>query len=557
MKKITVLSVVAILLLFSQCKKKNVLTVENNDDGVYITLNAGYNGKTSFIPNTCEFVWSNGATEYIYVGGSSHYNCMGKLSGVGTGTSSMMFTGTLTITPNEGEKLYFFYLGKGSEKTGSELTTLDFSTQSGLLNDVTDFHIAIGESVYSSGITNYSTTLEMKMSIAFFDVSGLYDETVYLHGDDVYSTATVNYKTGKITGTTKGYINLGIADADKFVALIPSTSTATVLKFDSNSHTGEITFNGGIQAGRYYSTVSNEALEVNTTPLPEGVTPGLFSISATQMVRFSKGNLQYQASTNTWRFADNQWNFVGGRDYQTNTRYGNVGYNYNNYISSTYSGWIDLFGWATSGYNHGAVCYQPYGTNSVFADYSAYGQVGYNLYDNNGTADWGYNKISNGGNENDSWRTMKNEEWMYLLNDRVTISGIRNANAIVNDVNGLILLPDDWNESIYELTSVNNTQAIPITNNISSLDWSEIFEQNGAVFLPETGFRLQNKPNEPYYRNYYGYNSQNELWPGRGFYWTSTTTSEQLRSYYIATYYNTGTMTQVNAEGYAVRLVKK
>ena len=34
---------------------------------------------------------------------------------------------------------------------------------------------------------------------------------------------------------------------------------------------------------------------------------GSFSVSATQKVTFSRGNLQYQASTGTWRFAVKQW----------------------------------------------------------------------------------------------------------------------------------------------------------------------------------------------------------------------------------------------------------
>lgn len=76
--------------------------------------------------------------------------------------------------------------------------------------------------------------------------------------------------------------------------------------------------------------------------VPMGAVDGLFSVSATKKVYFSKGNLQYQASTNTWRFATNQWDRIGSG---------------NSSISSSYSGWIDLFGWGTSGYNHGATCY--------------------------------------------------------------------------------------------------------------------------------------------------------------------------------------------------------
>ena len=66
--------------------------------------------------------------------------------------------------------------------------------------------------------------------------------------------------------------------------------------------------------------------------IPDGALPGLFSVSATQRVYFSQGNLQYQASTDTWRFAEHQYDYVGSD---------------NRSISSTYSGWIDLFGWGT------------------------------------------------------------------------------------------------------------------------------------------------------------------------------------------------------------------
>ena len=38
----------------------------------------------------------------------------------------------------------------------------------------------------------------------------------------------------------------------------------------------------------------------------DGMLPGAFSVSATQQVHFSQGNLQYRASTNSWRFAEHQ-----------------------------------------------------------------------------------------------------------------------------------------------------------------------------------------------------------------------------------------------------------
>lgn len=130
-------------------------------------------------------------------------------------------------------------------------------------------------------------------------------------------------------------------------------------------------------------------------------------MSNTKQVYFSKGNLQYQASTNTWRFAENQYDHIG---------------NANANISSSYDGWIDLFGWSTSGYNHGAVCYQPWSTSQTTSNYYAYGNSIYNLNNQTWKADWGYNKIINGGNKENMWRTTTKNEWVYLLNNRITSS---------------------------------------------------------------------------------------------------------------------------------------
>ena len=207
---------------------------------------------------------------------------------------------------------------------------------------------------------------------------------------------------------------------------------------------------------------------------PQGALNGMFSVNDSTQVQFSQGNLQYQASTNIWRFADNQWDCVGAN---------------NANISETYDGWIDLFGWGTSGYNHGANAYQPWSTSTNYRDYWVYGQSDYNLYDGNGLADWGFNAISNGGNtENSGWRTLTRDEWGYVFNSRNTTFSIRYAKAKVNDVNGVILLPDNWDVSVYALSNPNDVWG-GYDNTISAADWTNTLEANGAVFLPATGER--------------------------------------------------------------------
>jgi len=207
---------------------------------------------------------------------------------------------------------------------------------------------------------------------------------------------------------------------------------------------------------------------------PTGAIDGLFSVSENQQVYFSQGNLQYQASTNTWRFADNQYDYIGSSNYA---------------ISSIYSGWIDLFGWGTSGYNHGANSYQPWSTKQMSSDYYVYGSYFYNLYDQTGQADWGYNPISNGGNTVNQWRTLTRLEWNYVFNTRNTASGIRYAKAKVNGVNGVILLPDDWNCDIYNLNNTNSDNVSYSSNALTVSQWT-ILENAGAVFLPAAGYRF-------------------------------------------------------------------
>ena len=211
-----------------------------------------------------------------------------------------------------------------------------------------------------------------------------------------------------------------------------------------------------------------------------GTLPGLFTINVSgEKVVFSQGNLQYQASTNTWRFAEHQYDYIGNVDGNTSP-------------SSSQTEWIDYFNWGTSGYNHGANCYQPWSTSTSRSDYYAYGLNSKNLYDAKddgtmrGQADWGYNAISNGGNaENIGWRTLTKEEWAYIINSR---SGdYRYAKGTVHNKNGFIIFPDGFTlpEGI-SITNANTSDAG--YTSYSDDDWAAL-EKNGCVFLPATGMR--------------------------------------------------------------------
>ena len=218
-----------------------------------------------------------------------------------------------------------------------------------------------------------------------------------------------------------------------------------------------------------------ESDQQGSVAVENGAIKAGFSVSAYNKVYFSQGNLQYQASTGTWRFAEHQYDIIG--DDNAN-------------ISSTNSGWIDLFGWGTSGWNSGANAYQPYSTSTITSlrDYFPGSLTG--SYAN---ADWGvYNKISNGGNQAELWRTLTHDEWSYLIYDRANASSKRGV-ASVNGVNGLILLPDVWTlpDGIVFNSGVANddgSEYYATVNSYTASEWCKM-EANGAVFLPAAGSR--------------------------------------------------------------------
>lgn len=200
---------------------------------------------------------------------------------------------------------------------------------------------------------------------------------------------------------------------------------------------------------------STATTNVQRSSVPTGAAQGLFSVGNNKQVYFSKGNLQYQASTNTWRFANNPWDCAG--DANTN-------------ISSSYSGWIDLFGWGTGN--------NPTMSSSSKSSYGSF-------------YDWGSNAVSNGGSV--GWRTLTSEEWAYVFDRRSISSGVRYAKAYLNGVGGVVLLPDNWNASKYRFNNVNSSSTDYSANSISTADWNSILQPNGAVFLPASGGRLERK----------------------------------------------------------------
>ena len=182
-----------------------------------------------------------------------------------------------------------------------------------------------------------------------------------------------------------------------------------------------------------------------------------FSVSSSKQVYFSPGNLQYHPANNKWRFAENQTDYIGDA---------------NSKCSSTYNGWLDLFGWSTSATNFGV------STSTSNSDYSG------------SFVDWGTNKIGN--DAPNTWRTLSIEEWYYLRYTRTNADALCGV-AQVNGVNGLILLPDNWvcpSDITFKsgFYSEWGAEYYAAYQTFTADQWS-MLESAGAVFLPAAGNR--------------------------------------------------------------------
>lgn len=193
-----------------------------------------------------------------------------------------------------------------------------------------------------------------------------------------------------------------------------------------------------------------------------------FSIGQDKKVYFSQGNLQYNSSTNTVRFAAHQYDYV-------------------NYMVTTKE-WDDLLYWAPKN-----------SSNKEKQDSPAF--------------DWGQYPIANGGNMPNQWRTLRPNEWEYLFTFRKNALNLF-APANINGVKGLIILPDDWNlqglkrfktasqmgfkefknplnGSYYIIDEGSSASKNYKRNTFTIGEWEQL-EKSGAIFLPAAYFIILN-----------------------------------------------------------------
>lgn len=190
----------------------------------------------------------------------------------------------------------------------------------------------------------------------------------------------------------------------------------------------------------------------------EDFLPKEFSISTTQKVFFSKGNLQYRPYDGKWRFAPYQYH----RCFAEHT---NVGDNYSEWMGEDC--WIEHFSWGS------------------WLEGANINETSPQITISNMPIDKNLN-LSGNCAIGPGWRVLTIDEWLYLLNER---SGAdrKKGGVEIDGVLGYLLLPDDWKtpegvkDFIYDFAETEMKA-------YSADEWVKM-ESAGAVFLPASGMR--------------------------------------------------------------------
>ncbi len=296
--------------------------------------------------------------------------------------------------------------------------------------------------------------------------------------------------TNKSGSTLAGVSQCGnITIANTVTKVTATKGSGAAHSIGKGNNSGDAVCGAVTIGGTVYADGISESSYTYNPKLPAGGIDGLFSVSATKKVYFSKGNLRatYGGSSWTWSFADHQYDAFGEAG-------ANTLINGNGTVSA--NGSVDLFGWV--------------GASSAFTGMAAFGISNSKTNDDYGTvanealkSDWGTNAISNGGNvANYGWRTLTQDEWNYVVKTRTGAASKKGA-ATVSSVAGWILLPDAW--TLPAGASFTAGAASGYTTNSYTAEQWAVMESAGAVFLPITGMREGSsmidgsRPNEGYY----------------------------------------------------------
>ena len=501
-RHINIMMLAAVMLLgMTQCKK-NVEQIAfnpagNETDGVHITLTVGdgskvnvtpgfYNSQTHEIYAKVDFE----ENDKIYVGNNGVY--CGYLT---YSEAHEQFEGNINPT-SEDDYLHFYFMGNkaGNLTPGATECTFDIIDQTSKYPVVS---YGRSTSLYVSGMTAYSAKLLNYCAIVKFVTSYATEKVLTIKG--LNNQVTLNFAANTTNAQVNPY-SYSKADTDgsikvhsegtegneKWAIILPNTSSVSASARAFGLASAE-NFTIPALAENAYYTNNDKGIWINLA------LPGVFTGNDNKRFVFAPGNVQYNAVEDKWRFAEHQWDVVGAT---------------NNQISPTYDGWIDLFGWGT-------------GNNPTLAtdnnpDYPTSPTTLMNRVN-----DWGVNFTSkSNGTDDGFWCTLTGNDWVELMN-RQSLS--LRANGTVNDVKGVILLPDNWASiSPKPYTFTIKTKGGAFTDNVidDASIWAQL-EDLGCAFLPIGG------------RRHTSYSNDVKDLTTTGYYWSTMENSDDTKGVYF------------------------
>ncbi|MBR6928748.1 MAG: hypothetical protein IKH61_00815 [Bacteroidales bacterium] len=230
MKKMTYfVMALAMALGFTQCKKEQIASTENEGEKVTITLklNNGSRGHIEPGENTAAVVYDDG--DVIMVGFNGAY--VGDL----TTTDGSTFSGNVNISgePTDG-KIHFYYLDGKSQTVNNGQCTIDISDQTSGLPVISYACVD-----YRSD-NNYSDVkMRNKCALVKFNLANGTTDAVAVGG--MMTKATIDFADpGVVTPSTAGEITLhtGASNTEKWAILLSQGAVANASVAIGNSYLG-------------------------------------------------------------------------------------------------------------------------------------------------------------------------------------------------------------------------------------------------------------------------------------------------------------------------------
>jgi hypothetical protein len=340
---------------------------------------------------------------------------------------------------------------------------------------------------------------------ALDDIFGEWDKPAASSGAGSAST-TVVVTSVELNKSTLSMI-VGDADETLTATVVPDNATNKTVTWSSDKETVATVANGVVHAVAFGTAIitakagEQQATCTVTVSKPDLLT-GVFSVSTTKKVQFSKGNLQATTTdkglTWSWAFAEQQYDYIGNE-------VSNNSINGNGTVST--NGSVDLFGWVDISSSWTGAAMYGISNSTATKNTDGYG----NVANNDLKSDWGTTMGT-------GWRTLTYSEWDYLVFTRmVTVGGAAKTSYGLGKVegkNGLIILPDNWDGSLHASFTYGNSVWSNVYSSTSDPTWAQM-EAAGAVFLPAAGYRevatINNAGDYGYYWSsmYYDSNAAN------------------------------------------------